>query len=226
MPNGSVVLLVDDNKFTPNANQSALGGDGHTCISAKFLLQAGELKCAIEPNFIVFKIPPADGGGPGLLSEIRKCSDVPVFLLISADSLEDQIAGMLAGGNDYIVKPKDFAQSCSSVQNVIPLKHKIEQSAENITINKLTFNMDLRQAYYDGEDMQLSPKEFALLHLFATNEEKMLPSKYVYEKVWGHPAGSYKEPLKTAVSRLRKKLDETDFLIVAQRGAGYCFYRD
>jgi DNA-binding response OmpR family regulator len=84
----------------------------------------------------------------------------------------------------------------------------------------------MRQAFLHGEDMRLSPKEFALLHLFVTNEEKVLSTQYLYEKVWGQSMGEDSGALKTAMSRLRLKLGESDFMIVTQRGAGYSFYRE
>ena len=221
-----VVLLVDDNELILEANQSALIGDGHTCISAKSLAQARELLKAIEPDVIVLDILLPDGSGLDFLREIRQRSDAPVLFLTSKDSPEDQIAGLMAGGNDYITKPYDFAQFRSRVRNFIALKHKIKQSAENITVNELTLNMNLRQEYLRGEDMRLSPKEFALLHLFVTNEEKVLSTQYLYEKIWGQPMGDDTGAVKTAISRLRIKLDESDCSIVSQRGAGYSFYKD
>ena len=221
-----VVMLVDDNELVLEANQSALIEDGHTCISAKSLSQARGLLKAMEPDVIVLDILLPDGSGLDFLREIRERSDAPVLFLTSKDSPEDQIAGLMAGGNDYITKPYNFLQFRSRVRNFIALKRKIKQTTENITISGLTLNMSVRQAFFRGEDMRLAPKEFALLHLFVTNEEKVLSTQYLYEKVWGQSMGEDSGALKTAISRLRLKLGESDFLIVTQRGAGYSFYRE
>ena len=221
-----VVMLVDDNEFVLESNQSVLIEDGHSCILAKSLSQARELLKAIEPDVIILDILLPDGSGLDFLKEIRERSDAPVLFLTSKDSPEDQIAGLMAGGNDYITKPYDFLQFRSRVRNFIALKYKIKRAAENVTINELTLNVSLRQAYLSGEDMRLSPKEFALLHLFATNEGKILSTQHLYEKVWGQPMGDDSGAVKTALSRLRLKLDGSNFSIVTQRGAGYSFYKD
>ena len=221
-----IILLVDDYEPILEANQLALKEDGHTCIPAKSLAEARDMLKAVQPDVIVLDIIMPDGNGLDFLQEIRQISDAPVLFLTSKDSPEDQIAGLMAGGNDYITKPYDFAQFRSRVRNFVALRHKIRQAAENITVNELTLNLNLRQAFLSGEDMRLSPKEFALLHLFVTNEEKVLSTQFLYEKVWGQNMGDDSGAVKTAISRLRIKLDETDFSIVSQRGAGYSFYKD
>ena len=221
-----VVLLIDDYEPILEANQLALKEDGHTCLSAKSLAQAREMLSAVEPDVIVLDIVMPDGSGLDFLQEIRQRSDAPVLFLTSKDSPEDQIAGLMAGGNDYITKPYDFVQFRTRVRNFIALKHKIRQNVETVTVNDLTLNMNLRQAFLRGEDMRLSPKEFALLHMFVLNEEKVLSTQQLYEKVWGQSMGDDSGAVKTAISRLRIKLDESDFSIVSQRGAGYIFFKD
>jgi DNA-binding response OmpR family regulator len=94
-----------------------------------------------------------------------------------------------------------------------------------ITKGHLRLDTVAGKAYLSDGDLQLAPKEFAVLHLLIRNEGKTVATQKLYEEVWKKPMVCGDKPVKNAVCRLRKKLEEngSDYNVVMYRGNGYCF---
>jgi DNA-binding response OmpR family regulator len=221
-----VVLLVEDNIDILYANMQALVHDGYTVLTATTLAGAREILKTTAPDVVVLDIMLPDGDGLSFLPELRSVCNAPVLYLTAKDKPEERLAGLLAGGNDYITKPYDIAEFRVRVKNFISLLRDAHSATTNLTLGSVTLDMVARQAFINDENMGLAPKEFALLHIFVTNIDKVLSTEYLYEKAWGQAMFGDDYPVKKTVSRLRTKLDESEFIISTHRGVGYCFYRE
>jgi len=218
------ILLVEDNLCILEANIQVLSDDGYIVLSAMTLAKAREHLKNASPDVVVLDIVLPDGNGLNFLRELRRYSDVPVMFLTVRDKPDERLAGLLAGGIDYITKPYDINEFRIRVRNIISLVRDRQSSSANLKLGQLMLDVVAQQAFLDGENMYLSPKEFSLLHLFVKNEDKILSVDYLYEKVWGQTLYGESHPVKKTVSRLRARLEESEFIISTHRGSGYCFF--
>ena len=225
MTESGLVLLVEDNELILDANQQILTHDGYTVLTATTLREARKHLNTVLPDVTILDIMLPDGNGLDFMAELRRLTSAPVLFLTAKDKQEQRLDGLMAGGNDYITKPYDIAEFRARVKNFMTLQRGFQNNSKSIILDSLMLDMVAQQAFLDGKCMHLPPKEFALLHLFVTNVGRAISVEYIYEKVWGQPMRDDAGAVKTAVSRLRTRLDDSDFLIVAQRGVGYCFER-
>jgi DNA-binding response OmpR family regulator len=221
MKENALILIVEDNQDILNANRQILEDDGFTVITSTTLAGAREHIRTSSPDLAILDISLPDGDGLDFLPELRASSSAPTLFLTAKDKPEERLAGLLAGGIDYITKPYDIAEFRARVRNFVSLLKGVQKPSAGIASGSLKLDNMAYKASLNGEDMNLSPKEFALLYLFVTNEEETLRAEYLYEKVWGQPMCGDNQSVKTAVSRLRAKLDESEFIITTTRGAGY-----
>ena len=221
-----VVLLVEDNVDILAANMQVLAHDGYTVLTATTLAGARELLKTSSPNVIVLDVMLPDGDGLEFMTELRGYSNAPVLFLTAKDKPEDRLSGLLAGGNDYIAKPYDIAEFRLRVGNFISLLRSAQNTTADLTLGSIKLDMVAQQAFMNGENMNLTPKEFALLHLLVKNKDTVLSVEYLYEKVWGQPMYGDTYSVKKAVSKLRAKLDGSKLAISTHRGSGYCLCRE
>ena len=220
MDNEGYLLLIEDNIEVQNNNRKILERRGYPLKLAMTLAQAREIIAADPPRAIILDVILPDGSGLDFLTELRRTSHIPVLLLTALSTPADIIAGLNAGGDDYLPKPYNLAEFLARVNALL---RRAEQVPEIIRKGMLTLHMASGQAFLAGVPMQLSQKEFQLLYILVQNEGLMVTSEYLYEKAWGMPMMGDTQSVKSAVSRLRKRLSGSGFSIMASRGKGYRF---
>ena len=221
-----LILIVEDNAGVLDANVQVLSGDGHSVMTAGTLASARRRLKIASPDLVVLDVMLPDGDGIDFMPELRESCSAPVLFLTGRDKPEDRLAGLVAGGNDYIIKPYDINEFRLRVRNFLSFARAAQKPVGTLATGSLKLDMVAQQAFLDGEDMCLAPKEFALLHLFVTNEDKVMNVETLYEKVWGQSMVEDSQAVRKAISRLRSKLEESEFLIAMQRGAGYSFVKE
>ena len=222
-----LVLMVEDDADITILNKKWLEVAGYETISAETLAEARLLLKSRSPDVIILDILLQDGNGLDFFPELRQNSSAPVLFLTAQAKPEERLAGLVSGGNDYITKPYDIAELSVRVKNFINLKQSADKPVENVVYGSLRLDVISGLAYLNGVDINLSAKEFALLQVFVSNREKAMDIDYLYKRVWGKSgAEAGVGAVRTAVSRLRVKLDDSEFMIIARRGAGYAFIRE
>jgi DNA-binding response OmpR family regulator len=156
------------------------------------------------------------------LRELRKVSGVPVLVLSETGTPQALVDGLEAGGDDFLVKP------CAPAVFIARLRALLRRAAripETLTHGPITLYTASNKAYVNGIELGLQQKEFSLLMQFMQNPDVMLRTDALYKKVWGQEMHGDDNALKVAVSKLRTKLADLEYTIVASRGEGYCFER-
>jgi len=220
MSESGVILLIEDNIKILEANRRIFEDDGHIVLVADTLQKAWNHLKTTEPDVIVLDVMLPDGSGFEFLGELRKTCAAPVLFLTAKDEREDKLKGLRIGGNDYITKPYDIDELRERVVNFLRFARR---PPPRVKLGALELDAAASMAFIHGKDIGLSPKEFVLLRLFAQNERVTLSAEYLYEKVWKAEMVDDTQAVRSSVSRLRAKLADSGYTIIAQRNEGYCF---
>ncbi len=220
---GKRILLVEDNKRILYGNKRMFEWAGYETDAALTLADARKACDVQMPDLIVLDIMLPDGRGLDFMNELRRHSQVPVLLLTGLTAPEDIVRGLTAGGDDYLTKPYDFDVLLARAEALL---RRAENIPEKLTRGRLSFDIMADVAMLDGVDLLLTQKEFALLLIFAQNEEHYISADYLYEKVWKAPQSGNSQALKKTIHRLREKIKDSGWCIEWERGEGYSFERE
>lgn len=220
---GKQILLVEDNEQIMRGNERMLTRRGYTVATALTLGEARKAVAARMPALIVLDIMLPDGSGLDFMGEIRRNSKIPILLLTGLTTNEDIVRGLTAGGDDYLAKPYDFGVLLARVEALL---RRSEQIPERLTRDRLSLDVAAGVATLDGTDLLLTQKEFALLLIFTQNEGRFISAEYLYEKAWKQSMEGDSNALKSALKRLRAKLEGSGYCIVLSKGEGYQFERE
>jgi len=237
--NGKAILLVEDSIKILDFNRRLLEGRGFVVYTAATISDAVETIRTNPPDAIVLDIGMPDGSGMDLLKELREgkikhadngkrpelafqISKIPVLLLTDKGDNEDIVVGFESGCDDYLPKPYTFEVLLVRLQHLL---QSAEQMPDAVTRGSLTLRYTQREAYLNGVDLMLTPKDFALLQFFVQNENRLMSAKHLYEAIWGQPMVGDSRAVENAVSRLRRKLKNSGYSISAEYGNGYRFER-
>ena len=221
-----VILLVEDNVNILHSNRRILERGGLTVLTAETLREAREHLKTAAPDVVVLDIMLPDGDGLQFLTELRESCSVPVLFLTAKDSPDEKLAGLCAGGNDYITKPYDINEFRQRVLNFLALLRINKTPGANLLLGPIKLDAAAQRGFLNGRDMVLSPKEFALLHLFAAREGEAISAETLYETVWQAPMNNDDRAVRFQISQLRAKLDGSGYTIGNKRGEGYCFEKE
>ena len=222
------ILLVEDNEAIQQLNKELLEEEGYNVCLAMNLAEARESIKQSAPNLIVLDIMLPDGSGLDFLKELRRVgSDVPVLLLTALSESSDEVKGIREGGDDYVAKPYDSEVLLVRIEKLLNQQRKADErvkdaveqtknAADIVEYGALTVNNITQRAKLDGEDANLTPKEFSVLSYFLKNMDKKMLLEEIYESVWGQDSNNSAGAIKVHISGIRKKLkmeDETSVVI-------------
>lgn len=223
-----LILMVEDNPAVLRLNQKVLETNGFTVKAAATLSDAERVLQSCAVNLILLDIKMPDGSGLDFCGTIRTHTSAPILMLSSLRTSQDVISGLLTGGDDYMTKPYKVDEL---VARIISLLRREELSGwENrhviITCENLKLDTVSLRAYLDGNDLGLTPREFALLLYMVKNKDKIVSVEQIYQQVWNLPSNRDTRLLWTHFSKIRSKLEKygaNPFDISAVKGKGYIF---
>lgn len=184
------------------------------------------LACA-EYDAVVLDIMLPGANGFEVLKSIRAKQDrTPVLFLTALDTIDDRVAGLDAGADDYLVKPFAFDELLARLR--VMIRRSGGHVSNVFTLADLTVDCDARQVTRGGEVIQLSSREFAILEYLIRNAGKVLSRDKIGLHVWNYDYEGGSNIVDVYIRYLRKKLDEgrTPKLIHTVRGAGYVLRTD
>ena len=219
--NAYSVLLIEDNEDIQAVNQRFLTRRGYTVRLAFSLSEARRHIKENKPDVIVLDIMLPDGSGLDFLSELKEQgSSIPVLLLTALSESSDEVKALEEGGDDYLAKPYENKVFIARIEALL---RRAERVPETVTKGVLKLETYSGQASLNGENLNLTRKEFDIILLLAQNEDRLLSTEFLYEKVWGQPLLDDNNAIRTIMSRLRTKIELSDYVIEPVRGKGYVF---
>jgi DNA-binding response OmpR family regulator len=201
------VLIVEDDPQIRTSLVRALSEQGHAVSSAHTAMTG--LRQAVEerPDVVVLDLGLPDLDGREVLRMLRAVSRVPVIIATARDDEQEIVRLLDAGADDYLIKPFGAAQLEARIRAV--LRRATERKATPvITIGELSVSPRAREAVLGGVTLDLSPKEFDLLHYLAARHGEVVTKRDLLTEVWRVPYGGADKTVDVHLSWLRRKLGE------------------
>lgn len=218
------VLVVDDEPSLTEVVASALRYDGWDVRTAEDGSSAVRIARAFVPDAVVLDLMLPDIGGLDVLRVLRHTQPkVCVLFLTARDAVEDRVAGLTAGGDDYVTKPFSLEELLARLRGLLR-RAGIAPSAQRscLTVADLSMDEDAREVRRAGALINLTATEFELLRYLLRNPRRVLSKAQILDRVWDYDFGGQAHVVELYISYLRKKVDAgRKPLIHTVRGVGY-----
>jgi two-component system OmpR family response regulator len=218
------VLVVDDEVNIAELLSMALRYEGWDVSMAHTGRQAVSTAAEVKPDAVVLDMMLPDFDGLEVLRRMRTTNhDVPVLFLTARDAVEDRVAGLTAGGDDYVTKPFSLEEVVARLRALMRRSGANIATERNVlTVGDLTLDEDSREVFRDGAEISLTATEFELLRYLMRNPRRVLSKAQILDRVWQYDFGGQANVVELYISYLRKKIDAgREPMIHTMRGAGY-----
>ncbi|KNX36011.1 transcriptional regulator [Luteipulveratus halotolerans] len=218
------VLVVDDEPNLTELLAMALRYEGWDIRAAGTGSTAVREAKDFKPDAVVLDMMLPDFDGMEVLRRLRDDDPhVPVLFLTARDAVEDRIAGLTAGGDDYVTKPFSLEEVVARVRALLRRAVVLAPEADSVlTVGDLTLDEDSHEVRRGGAEISLTATEFELLRFMMRNPKRVLSKAQILDRVWHYDFGGQANVVELYISYLRKKIDAgRDPMIHTMRGAGY-----
>ena len=218
------VLVVDDEPHIAELLAMALRYEGWEVRTAADGLAAVGAARAFSPDVVVLDVMLPDIDGLEVLRRMRREDEhVPVLFLTARDAVEDRIAGITAGGDDYVTKPFSLEEVVARLRGLVRRTGALAARQGNVlTVGDLVLDEDSRDVTRGEDEIELTATEFELLRFLMRNHRRVLSKAQILDRVWNYDFGGQANIVELYISYLRKKIDaERTPMIHTKRGAGY-----
>ncbi|MFT4219950.1 MAG: response regulator transcription factor [Microbacterium sp.] len=219
------VLVVDDEHMLTDLLSMALRMEGWEVRTAASGYEALQGVREFSPDAMVLDIMMPDLDGMAVLQRLRQAgNDVPVLFLTAKDAVADRVAGLTAGGDDYVTKPFSLEEVVARLRGLMRRAGTALASAADPTlrVGDLSLNEDSHEVERGGEEIELTATEFELLRFLMRNQRRVVSKAQILDRVWNYDFGGRSSIVELYISYLRKKLDAgREPLIHTVRGVGY-----
>jgi two-component system OmpR family response regulator len=219
------VVVVDDEASLSDLLGMALRYEGWDVRTAADGHSALSIIREFRPDVVVLDVMLPDIDGLQVLKRMRADGrDVPVLFLTAKDALDDRIAGLTAGGDDYVTKPFSLEEVVARLRVILRRTGKggAEPRSARLTFADIELDEETHEVWKAGQPVSLSPTEFTLLRYFVINAGTVLSKPKILDHVWRYDFGGDVNVVESYVSYLRRKIDTGDQrLLHTLRGVGY-----
>ena len=202
------VLVVDDESSIVDAVATTLRYEGFDVVVATNGLNALQAAQEAPLDLIVLDIMLPDLDGLEVTRRLRANGvRTPVLFLTARDALDDKVAGLTVGGDDYVTKPFALAEVVARVRAILRRTGDRDRDGSRLRFADIVLDEDTHEVWRNGAPVHLAATEFALLRYFMLNPRRVLSKAQIIDHVWHYDFGGDSSIVETYVSYLRKKLD-------------------
>lgn len=224
--NGARILIIDDEPQIRKLLKVTLQAHNFEINEASSGEEGVYQASIVHPDLIVLDLGLPDITGMDVLHRIREWSRIPIIVLTAKDREEDKIMALDSGADDYVTKPFGMGELVARIR--VALRHVAKAVNEPILqFGKLVIDLSQRLVELDGNRVKLTPTEYDLLKVLASNAGKVVTQRQLLQQVWGgHHHESDSHYLRIYIGHLRKKLEEDPTrpkFIETEPGIGYRF---
>ena len=231
MEDRQVILLVDDDREIVKVLSRLLELEGYQVYGAYDGMEALEVLTRHEVHLVLLDVMMPGMDGYKVCEKIRENSDVPIILVTAKGEDYERVMGLDIGADDYVVKPFNPLELTARVKSQLrrytqlnPNSGPKEADKNEIAIKGLVINKDNHKVTVYGEEIKLTPIEFDILYLLASNPGKVFSTDEIFEKVWNEKVYEANNTVMVHIRRLRGKMKEDerqDKIITTVWGVGY-----
>lgn len=227
------ILIVDDEKPISDIIKFNLTKEGYDIVTAFDGREAVTIFEEEKPDLIILDLMLPELDALEVAKEIRKTSHVPIIMLSAKDSEFDKVIGLEIGADDYVTKPFSNRELLARVKAHLRRTETIETAVaeenassgtQELTIGNLQILPDAFVAKKHGQEVELTHREFELLHHLANHMGQVMTREHLLEIVWGYDYFGDVRTVDVTVRRLREKIEDTPSrpeYILTRRGVGY-----
>ena len=218
-------LVVDDEESLADLVGMSLRYEGWDVKTAHSVSEAMNHVKAFAPDIAVLDIMLPDGDGLSLMKSLRGVhAGLPVLFLTAKDAVDDRVAGLTAGGDDYVTKPFSLEELVARLRGILRRAGAgvTEDEHAELRVADLVLNEDSYEVHRAGVSIELTSTEFELLRYLMRNPKRVLSKANILDRVWDYDFGGKASIVEIYISYLRKKIDTLGTpLIHTVRGVGY-----
>lgn len=208
MPGMARLLIIEDDLAIRTLLVRALRERGHAVATATTAMDGLQTALDDRPDLVVLDLGLPDVDGSELLRMLRAVSRVPLIVATARDDEAEIVRLLDAGADDYLVKPFTAAQLDARVRAVLR-RGSPEEADPAVVVGGLRIDPRSREVRLDGELVDLTPREFDLLHYLATRRGQVITKRELLTQVWQIPYGGADKTIDVHLSWLRRKLGES-----------------
>ena len=223
------ILVVDDEKPISDIVKFNLSKEGYEVFTAFDGEEAVEMVNEVEPDLILLDLMLPKMDGLEVCREVRKNYDTPIIMVTAKDSEIDKVLGLELGADDYVTKPFSNRELVARVKANLRRQGntatKVEEDNNNeLNIGVLTIHPEAYMVSKRGETIELTHREFELLHYLAKHIGQVMTREHLLQTVWGYDYFGDVRTVDVTVRRLREKIEDNPShptWLVTRRGVGY-----
>ncbi|OWA36942.1 DNA-binding response regulator [Saccharibacillus sp. O16] len=218
---GVKILLVDDEPHILQFLELGLVGEGYEIRTAENGMEALREAELFRPHIVILDIMMPEVNGFDVCRRLKENgSNVAVIMLSAKDAVEDRVAGLTLGADDYVIKPFSFEELLARIQ--ARLRNQFPNLLGGVEMGPFRIDERRGEILYQGEALALSPTEYELLKFLVLNHGIVLSKMKILDSVWGYQFGGEENIVEVYIRSLRDKLGDREHrLIRTLRGAGY-----
>jgi two-component system KDP operon response regulator KdpE len=219
-----VILVVDDDPAIRDSLSRELRASGYTTVTASDGREGAQLAEARAPDLILTDLAMPRSDGFELISAVRATSRTPIIVISVRGNDADKIRALDLGADDFVTKPFSVAELLARIR--AHLRRTGAGTVTTLSFQDLSIDLERRRVIQGGRDIRLTPTEFGLLELLATNAGKPLFIEYIIARVWRDAPGTTPDTVRVHMSALRKKIEpdsSSPRYIVTEPWVGYRF---
>jgi len=226
------LLVIEDDDNISTAIQEYFSRSGYTVTTAADGVAGVEAAVKVRPDVVVLDLMLPKMDGLAVCKELRlKNPQMPIVMLTAKDDVVDKVLGLEMGADDYITKPFSLREVEARIKSVLRRVRATAAVGDGldetpIVHGNLRVDPVRREVTITDRHVDLTPKEFDLLRLFAANPGRVFPRKYLLEKIWDYSYEGYDRTIDSHINRLRAKIEENPEkpqLVLTVWGIGYKF---
>jgi len=226
------LLIIEDDENISTAIEEYFSRSGYTVNSAPDGIAGIEAAVKNRPDVVVLDLMLPKMDGLAVCKELRqKHPQMPILMLTAKDDVVDKVLGLEMGADDYITKPFSLREVEARIKSVLRRARAAATDGNGkdetpIVRGNLRVDPLRREVTIAERQVELTPKEFDLLRLFAGNPGRVFPRKYLLEKIWDYSYEGYDRTIDSHINRLRAKIEENPDnpqLVLTVWGIGYKF---
>ncbi|QNQ84279.1 response regulator transcription factor [Lactobacillus sp. PV037] len=223
------ILVVDDEKPISDIIKFNLTKEGFEVETAYDGEEALERVEEYNPDLMILDLMLPKKDGLEVAREVRKTHDMPIIMVTAKDTEIDKVLGLEMGADDYVTKPFSNRELVARVKANLRRRDLSQKATEddenkNITIGNLVIMPEAYIAEKNGEKIELTHREFELLHYLAQYMDQVMTREHLLQTVWGYDYFGDVRTVDVTVRRLREKIEDnpsSPTILVTRRGVGY-----